>query len=132
MAPWLKYLPPTINNSQSPSPPAPTTDPDAPLNLTKPKSESFSSSSSANSTPRWNESLSNSIDAAKTLLPSSLMMGRSFLPYPTLHHPPSRTFNPQQQPTIRDEIKDESDFPGLYQSMFPAKCTVLILVVNRS
>ncbi|XP_065205659.1 transcription factor Sox-13 isoform X2 [Planococcus citri] len=142
IAPWLNYLPPTtLNNSQSPSPPAPTTDPDAPLNLTKPKSESFGSSNSTNSTPRWNDSListSNSLEAASKLLPTSLMMPRPFLPYPNLPHHPSRpklspnkeadklpsfpnlsnmypSVNTQQQSNIRDDIKDEGDFPGLYQ-----------------
>lgn len=86
-SPWIKYLPPTSVNSQSPSPPAPApADPDTPLNLSKPKSEPLSSHST-NAVARWNENFSNNVEAGSKILTQSLMMQRSFLPYPNLPPP---------------------------------------------
>lgn len=88
-SPWVKYMPPTSGNSQSPSPPVPPSDPDTPLNLSKPKTESPLSHSTSTG-PSWSETLYNNVEAK--MLSQSLNMSRSFLPYPSLPHHSSSTF----------------------------------------
>lgn len=135
-SPWVKYIPPTSGNSQSPSPPIPPSDPDTPLNLSKPKTESPPSHSTSTG-PSWSETLYNNVEAK--MLSQSLNMSRSFLPYPSLPHHSSRRklspnkegdklppfpslphiyqpVHPQQQQQMRDEMKDEAE---IFSHMWP-------------